>query len=101
MNTLILLITIISIGSRGPLLSFGVYFILYIIIKDKKKSYKPVLNLFFLTIIFSIGYMFRINLLNKIISFIILYGIESRTLNLFDNIHEVGNNHKVRDMFYY
>src|SRR5690625_690076 len=100
LNTLILLITIISIGSRGPLLSFGVYFILYIIIKDKKKSYKPVLNLFFLTIIFSIGYMFRINLLNKIISFINLYGIESRTLNLFVNNQEEGIYLSGRDKLY-
>ncbi|QOR66327.1 hypothetical protein IM538_21595 [Cytobacillus suaedae] len=95
LKVIISLLIILMLGSRGPLLCFGIYSILAIL----KNNNKITLNtlLFYTSSAFSLllGVIFFESIILKINDLLIRYGIFSRTLYLFieeENIHLSGRN---------
>lgn len=82
-NFILMLFTIISTGSRGPLLSFLVLMFLYLIINYNNKTHKGiVIGLVFFLLSGLVTYNYRF-LIEKLSLFFNSLGIKSRTLNLF------------------
>lgn len=92
LKVIISLIIILSLGSRGPIMSFGVYIILASIKNIKKITYTSLLlytSIFFALIL---GIVFFQNIIAYIYGLLMNFGIRSRTLYLFmqDNLHLSG-----------
>lgn len=94
------LLMILLLGSRGPLLSFGVYILLYPFINLDKPNYKDIFTFISLSIIAISVYVNYNKIILNIENFFDYLGIKSRSLTLLFSNSQEGIHLSGRDKIY-